>query len=622
MAAGQIEFMMTPFVDSNGDPLDSGTVEFYIAGTSTPVTVFADKDEVTPLGTSVTLDSRGVKLCFADGDNFLKIVVKDSGGNTLYTYDGLSYRGGLTDANLYYLLDGTNALTGNMNVNGYNLNNTGDITVGTGKRLIIDHGGTYSPVATDMIVLQDPSAIYRNYTLSGNLYWLRSGVEKLRLENAAFYSLVDFDITGTLTVSGAGSIGGELNMNNNKITNLAAAVGVADAVRYDQLTASSGALQGELDATQTGAGLNTDGTYTPDATADYISAATSLKNADSLLDDQIKVNTDKGTSLQTELDDTQTGAGLNADGTYTTECIQYALGATSLNNADRLLETQISTNASDIQDLDTWKTGTVTPHIQSNLNPHSVTLSQAATLQGTTNWEQASGAGDATLPTIAGGSDVDFTTKVNILYDVLIKNNLAVKGKIGIHNASGAVVGNIANDGTDQYLAIQSKSSTICASFQNKRVLNIGTPVDPNDATSKTYVDTFVNEKSQIGQGGTGASNPPSTSASIALSNAPHFTLTGGYVWVIIFTADILYQNGSGSGSVLLKQNGATIQTINCYTERTGDSGHGYNHLVSRTGVASISVPTTLTGQAFTLESSGGALLCGGLMQLMVGNTI
>jgi hypothetical protein len=59
----------------------------------------------------------------------------------------------------------------------------------------------------------------------------------------------------------------------------------------DRANADS-AIQGELNTTQTGAGLNANGTYSPDAGADYISTATSLKNADSLLDDQIKVNTD------------------------------------------------------------------------------------------------------------------------------------------------------------------------------------------------------------------------------------------------------------------------------------------------------------------------------------------
>ena len=57
-------------------------------------------------------------------------------------------------------------------------------------------------------------------------------------------------------------------------------------------------VQSELDATQSGAGLNADGSYTPDDTADYISIATSLKNADSLLDDQIKANADAIAAIQ------------------------------------------------------------------------------------------------------------------------------------------------------------------------------------------------------------------------------------------------------------------------------------------------------------------------------------
>ena len=51
-------------------------------------------------------------------------------------------------------------------------------------------------------------------------------------------------------------------------------------------------VQAELDATQTGAGLGTDGSYTADANSNYITGATSLYNADQLLDAQIKANAD------------------------------------------------------------------------------------------------------------------------------------------------------------------------------------------------------------------------------------------------------------------------------------------------------------------------------------------
>ena len=54
-------------------------------------------------------------------------------------------------------------------------------------------------------------------------------------------------------------------------------------------TTLSNTLQAEVDATQAGAGLGTDGTYTANGTANYISAATSLKDADNKLDAALKV---------------------------------------------------------------------------------------------------------------------------------------------------------------------------------------------------------------------------------------------------------------------------------------------------------------------------------------------
>ena len=149
------------------------------------------------------------------------------------------------------------------------------------------------------------------------------------------------------------------------------------------------AFQTELDATQTGAGLGIDGTYTAHATGDYISAATSLKDADVKLDVQSKANADaiaaeitratgvEGTNaaniatnvtdiatnvsdiaqevidrgiadvalqdniddVQAELDTTQAGAGLAATGAYAQNAsANYIAAATSLNDADVKLD--------------------------------------------------------------------------------------------------------------------------------------------------------------------------------------------------------------------------------------------------------------------------------------------
>lgn len=108
------------------------------------------------------------------------------------------------------------------------------------------------------------------------------------------------------------------------------------------------ALQAELNSTQTGAGLSTDGSYSPDLTANYTSTATSLFTADTLLDLALHY-------LQTEVNNVETGAGLNADGTYTADALAHYIAlATGLKNADSLLDAQLFSTQSE---LDTAEAG-------------------------------------------------------------------------------------------------------------------------------------------------------------------------------------------------------------------------------------------------------------------------
>jgi len=72
-------------------------------------------------------------------------------------------------------------------------------------------------------------------------------------------------------------------------------------------------VQNELDTTQAGAGLNTDGTYTADGSANYISGATSLSNADVLLDTQIKTNADNIAAIKSRNTQDETGDGAITD---------------------------------------------------------------------------------------------------------------------------------------------------------------------------------------------------------------------------------------------------------------------------------------------------------------------
>ncbi|MFL2848083.1 MAG: hypothetical protein ACJZ9B_03810 [Coraliomargaritaceae bacterium] len=72
-------------------------------------------------------------------------------------------------------------------------------------------------------------------------------------------------------------------------------------------------LQAEIDAIEVGAGLEADGTYEADPESNYISGAESFKDADSLLDDALKAESDASNDRD---DAIEAGAGLDENGNY------------------------------------------------------------------------------------------------------------------------------------------------------------------------------------------------------------------------------------------------------------------------------------------------------------------
>jgi hypothetical protein len=140
------------------------------------------------------------------------------------------------------------------------------------------------------------------------------------------------------------------------------------------LTPTDTIMQGEIDATQAGAGLAADGSYVPTATANYISGATSLDNATQILDGQVAANaasistnaTDiaavsnnlstevsnrqsADAALQSEVDAIEAGAGLSVTGAYVPDAAaNYIAGATSVHGATQILDGQVAANAATI----------------------------------------------------------------------------------------------------------------------------------------------------------------------------------------------------------------------------------------------------------------------------------
>ena len=103
-------------------------------------------------------------------------------------------------------------------------------------------------------------------------------------------------------------------------------------------------LQTELDATQTGAGLGSDGSYTANNSSNYITGATTLQGADNLLDTQVK-------SVVDLIDTIESSVGLSTTGTYSVSGTNYINSSTSITSAIGLLDTQIKTNYDDLESL-------------------------------------------------------------------------------------------------------------------------------------------------------------------------------------------------------------------------------------------------------------------------------
>ena len=139
----------------------------------------------------------------------------------------------------------------------------------------------------------------------------------------------------------------EKDANASHLT-VTSATGADNSVTYtigENDIASNSDLTAEIAARKAVDG-QTGQTYVANGSTNYITGATSLNDADVKLDAAIKANNDRAISaentLQSELDATQAGAGLSADGTYTANTSsEYISGATSLADADNKLDTKL-----------------------------------------------------------------------------------------------------------------------------------------------------------------------------------------------------------------------------------------------------------------------------------------
>ena len=157
-----------------------------------------------------------------------------------------------------------------------------------------------------------------------------------------------------LKLDGSRVMSGDLDMDGNVVTGLAEPSGDSDAATKlyvdTSVSSASSDLQSELDSTQSGAGLEIDGSYSPNGAMVYISTASSLKDADEMLDSALKV-VDDGLAQEiidrTADVDAEEQRALAAEGVIADNLAQEIIDRTADVDAEELRATNAE---SDLQD--------------------------------------------------------------------------------------------------------------------------------------------------------------------------------------------------------------------------------------------------------------------------------
>jgi len=159
------------------------------------------------------------------------------------------------------------------------------------------------------------TAFYLNAN-DGVLFNSAGGVDTVDNTNAQVQGTTDF-----VTVTGSADTGFTVDVAQafkDRVSTLETEAGDLTTLTTDakgdlvsalnEVDANADAVQGELDTTQTGAGLGTDGTYAANAGANYIASATSLKDADDKLDAALKSEANRAKAAEGDLSTLSTTA--------------------------------------------------------------------------------------------------------------------------------------------------------------------------------------------------------------------------------------------------------------------------------------------------------------------------
>ncbi len=257
--------------------------------------------------------------------------------------------------------------------------------------------------------------------------------QKTKVELDKKLALAGGTMTGALTLSGAPT----------------SSLHAATKAYVDSVSSSVTSLQSEVDATQTGAGLGTDGSYSANSSTNYLGSVASLKAADEALDSQLKTVADAVASNDTDISSLQSSVSSNSSAISTLQ------SNVSSNDSDiATLQSNVSSNDSDISslqsDVSTLQSNvssndsdisTLQSNVSSNDSDISALQTQAGSLASDGNSASFSGNISAANATFSGNLTVNgTTTSVNT-------TNIDVADSI-MNLSKGAASGtNASNDG-------------------------------------------------------------------------------------------------------------------------------------------------------------------------------
>jgi peptidoglycan hydrolase CwlO-like protein len=226
--------------------------------------------------------------------------------------------------------------------------------------------------------------------------------QKTKVELDKKLALAGGTMTGALTLSGAPT----------------ASLHAATKAYVDSVSSTASGLQTELDATQSGAGLGTDGSYSANGSTNYLGSVASLKAADEALDSQLKSVADAVSSNDSDISSLQSSVSTNSSDISTLQ------SNVSSNDSDiSTLQSNVSTAQSDItsleSDVSTLQSNvssndsdisTLQSNVSSNDSDISALQTQAGSLASDGNSASFSGNISAANATFSGNLTVNGTT--------------------------------------------------------------------------------------------------------------------------------------------------------------------------------------------------------------------